>query len=131
MKYELGQITAELFNQNLISKIELAEFHAQDRALELLYKHKLEKIKKGKELSILRLEILNSKTEELEKLNEKLLELKKNHLKNERKQQFIRKIKENLSYIHGEICRELVENYGNILSLELKKELLALGLKEE
>ena len=117
---ELFDFGVDLFKQKLITKVELNEFKAQEKAINELFSFKENINEKRKIIELRKLEILNDRLDYSNKLISKIKRLNTGKCDNlSKKKEMLIGVLDNFI----QISNNEIMNYNSILPLELKKKL--------
>lgn len=120
-KLEITKFSNELFKNNLITKVELEKFKAEEKALKQLFDYDLNEIKKRQEISILHLNNLKNQIIFSKQLINKVKKISLNDSDSLNIKRNI--LIENLMFLLNDSTENLILNFSDILPIEYKNEL--------
>ncbi|MGL6098977.1 MAG: hypothetical protein ACRCZ9_00020 [Fusobacteriaceae bacterium] len=112
------EVAKKLFKNNVITKIELQNFLAEEEAFQKLYNYNLDRINKKQDIELKHLEVYKKQIESY-----KLLLSKLNLLSDKKKDILLMKLTDDIIANIDSISEQIIQKFDKYISVKTKKEL--------
>ncbi|MGL4867875.1 MAG: hypothetical protein ACRC4S_04345 [Cetobacterium sp.] len=118
MNNSTNEVAKKLFKNNVITKIELQNFLAEEEAFEKLYNYNLDRINKKQDIELKHLEVYKKQIESYKFFLNKL-----NLLSDKKKDILLVKLTNDIIANIDSISEQIIQNFDKYISVKTKKEL--------